>query len=349
MFRRIAISLVLPMGALVVSCSHKQDTVAPYNPDCTEVAGQIQADLKCTGLYTDFAAKTLSPDAKPYTPGMLLYSDGADKTRWLYLPPGAKIDTTDMDEWKFPIGTKTWKEFRIAGKRIETRYYYKQSATQWIWATYRWSADESRAPSLTTGEQNVAGTPYEIPDELGCDKCHRGRRDKLLGIEAIALAQPSAKGITLASLVADGRLTAPPASTSIAVPEDATGKAAAALSYMHMNCGVSCHVNVSYVEGSESGLFTRLSATQLLKGGAQVKDMDAYKTAVGIKATHNQHTSYVQQGYYVIKAGDSSKSLVVALTALRDGKEQMPPIGSHVTDDQGLALIKAWIDALPPN
>jgi hypothetical protein len=108
-------------------------------------------------------------------------------------------------------------------------------------------------------------------------------------------------------------------------------------------------VNVSYVEGSESGLFTRLSAKQLLAGGAQVKDMDAYKTAVGIKASHQQHYTYVQQGYYVIKAGDSSKSLVVALTGLRDGKEQMPPIGSHVVDDAGLALIKSWVDALPPN
>ena len=254
-----------------------------------------------------------------------------------------------MDEWQFPVGTKVWKEFRIAGKRTETRYFYKQSSAQWIWATYRWSDDESRAPALTTGEQNVNGTPFEIPDELGCDKCHRGRRDKLLGLEAIALAQPSAQGITLASLVADGRLTAPPAATSIAIPEDTTGKAAAALGYMHMNCGVACHVNVSYVEGSESGLFTRLSATQLLKGGAQVKDMDVYKTAVGILASHKQHYTYVQQGYYVIKAGDSSKSLVVALTALRDGKEQMPPIGSHVVDDQGLGVIKAWIDALPPN
>ncbi len=350
MNRRPLLALVAAVASvLAASCSHKSEPAAVYNPDCTEVAGQIQPDLKCTGLYADFASKTLAPTAKEYTPGMILYADGAEKKRWLYLPPGATIDTTDMDEWQFPVGTKTWKEFRLNGKRIETRYYYKQSATQWIWATYRWSDDESRAPSLTTGEKAVAGTQYEIPDELGCDKCHRGRRDKLLGVEAIALAQPSAQGVTLASLVADKRLSAPPASTQIAIPEDSTGKAVAALSYMHMNCGVACHVNASYVEGSESGLFTRLSATQLLKGGAQVKDMDAYKTTVGILASHKQHYTYVQQGYYVIKAGDSSKSLVVALTALRDGKEQMPPIGSHVVDDVGLGLIKSWVDALPPN
>ena len=350
MLGKLALGLGLAtLAALTTSCSHKTDTAAPYNPDCTDVPGQIQADLKCTGLYADFAAKTLAPDAKPYTPGIILYADDSEKSRWVYLPPGAKIDTTDMDEWVFPAGTKVWKEFRAGGKRIETRFFYKQSTGKWVWTTYRWSADETRAPSLTTGEQNVGGTTYEIPDQIGCDKCHRGRRDKLLGLEAVALAQPSAQGVTLASLVAEGRLTAPPASTQIAIPEDSTGKAAAALGYMHMNCGVSCHVNVSYVEGSESGLFTRLSATQLLKGGAQVKDMDAYKTAVGLLATHKQHYTYVQQGYYVIKAGDSGKSLVVALSGLRDGKEQMPPLGSHVVDTAGLATMKAWIDALPPN
>lgn len=342
--RALAFAALAP---LALGCSHKVDP-APYSPDCTEVAGQVPPDLKCTGLFTDFARKTVSPDAKPYVPGLTLYADGAEKSRWLLLPAGAQIDTTDMDNWVFPVGTKVWKEFKLAGKRVETRYYYKQSAAQWIWADYRWSDDESKAPSLPAGEQNVGGSTYEIPDQLGCDKCHRGSRDRLLGVEAVALAQPSAKGVTLASLVADKRLSAPPSATTIVIPEDATGKAAGALGYLHMNCGVSCHVNVSYVEGSESGLFTRLSATQLLKGGTAVKDVDAYKSAVGVPATHRQHYTYVQQGYSVIAPGNSGKSLVVALMAVRDGKEQMPTLGSHVADDQGLALVKGWIDALPP-
>ena len=79
-----------------------------------------------------------------------------------------------------------------------------------------------------------------------------------------------------------------------------------------------------------------------------MKDTDVWKSAVGVKATHQQHYTYVQQGYYVIDAGNSGKSLVVALSGLRDGKEQMPPLGSHMVDDQGLGLMKAWIDALPP-
>ncbi len=347
MIRRLALGLfVVVVSQFSVSCSaKKQDAPPPYTPNCDDLPGATPEDLRCTGLYSDFASKALSPDAKPYTPGFALWSDAAEKSRFLYLPPQTQIDTTDMDEWKFPIGTKVWKEFRLNGKRIETRLFYKQTAAKWVWTTYRWTDDESRAPRLTTGEENVMGA-YDIPDQIACDKCHRGRRDKLLGLEAIALGSPSAQGITLASLVAENKLSKPPAQTQIAVPEDATGKAAAAIGYLHMNCGVSCHINASYVEGSESGLFMRLSATQLLAGGVQVKDLDVYKTAVDVAVTHQRHFTYAQKGYFLIKPGDSSKSLVVALSALRDGKEQMPPIGSRLADDQGVAAMKAWIDAL---
>jgi hypothetical protein len=35
--------------------------------------------------------------------------------------------------------------------------------------------------------------------------------------------------------------------------------------------------------------------------------------------------------------------------ALRDGKEQMPLLGSHIVDDTGVKAVSSWIDALPPN
>lgn len=38
----------------------------------------------------------------------------------MYVPPGTKIDTRDIDHWVFPVGTKTWKEFRVDRKLVET-------------------------------------------------------------------------------------------------------------------------------------------------------------------------------------------------------------------------------------
>src|SRR5262249_36612081 len=81
--------------------------------DCTgqDAAFGPPSDLGCTGLYSDWARRTLNPDAKEFDPGLHLWSDGAQKTRWILVPPGQKIDTADMNEWRFPVGTKLWKEF----------------------------------------------------------------------------------------------------------------------------------------------------------------------------------------------------------------------------------------------
>ena len=92
-------------------------------PDSCSADGGLPDDLACTGLYADFAAKSAAPNVRAYAPGAPVWSDGADKSRWVYLPAGTKIDTSRMDEWTFPNGTKIWKEFRLGGKRIETRLF----------------------------------------------------------------------------------------------------------------------------------------------------------------------------------------------------------------------------------
>jgi hypothetical protein len=78
-------------------------------------------DLRSTGLYSDFGHKTINPPNLHYFPQYPLWSDGADKQRWIYLPPGSAIDASDPDIWLFPEGTKIWKEFSFGGRRVETR------------------------------------------------------------------------------------------------------------------------------------------------------------------------------------------------------------------------------------
>ena len=56
-----------------------------------------------------------------FTPQFELWSDQADKSRWVYVPECDAIDTSDMDDWSLPVGTRLWKEFVVDGKRVETR------------------------------------------------------------------------------------------------------------------------------------------------------------------------------------------------------------------------------------
>src|SRR5215468_10036185 len=59
--------------------------------------------LECTGLYADFKQKTLAAGVREYAPAVVLWSDGAEKHRYIQLPKGEKIDASNPNEWIFPI------------------------------------------------------------------------------------------------------------------------------------------------------------------------------------------------------------------------------------------------------
>src|SRR5689334_21844966 len=274
-------------------------------------ADHLPSDVFCTGLYVGTDATKYSMDVHPYTPGVTLWSDGAEKQRYFYLPQSSKIDTSNWDFWKFPVGTKAWKEFRFNGKLVETWLFWKTSDTNWASGTSLWN-DAQTAGTLDTGTKpTLLPSGYEIPTAKDCGKCHHGASDKLLGVEAVALALPTAVGMTLQTLVGMGALSNPPATASVTLPEDATGKAGAALGYLHANCGMPCHSARGL--GEETQLVMRLRADELWPpgGGAPVA-VDATDT---YKATVNQMpttASVAQQfpGAVRVLPGNHAMSLV---------------------------------------
>jgi len=304
----------------------------------------LPQDLACVGLYTNVATKTVATALMPYTPGLILWSDGATKQRWLYLPPNTKIDDTDLDEWIFPVGTKVFKEFQVNGVRIETRIFTKAQDGTWLWATYQWNTGETAAIRNDAGAANVVDT-YEIPSHQKCNQCHQGRNDKLLGVETIALALAGAQGVTLDWLAKNGKLTTIPASTTATLPNDSTTYAAAALGVLHIDCGVSCHTQNPNGYANSSGLIMRLPAAQVLAGGVVVTNLDTYKTSANITPTLPQYQTYAQQGYKRLAPHSSATSLIPTVANIR-GAGQMPPIATHVVDTAGVTALTTWIDAL---
>ncbi len=340
--RVIVVRCVIAVAALG-SCSS-----GGSGPTCTDTPGGIPTDLACTGLYPEGDSSKYAATAVPYVPGVVLWSDGAEKRRFLYLPPSTKIDTSDMDAWKFPVGTKAWKEFRLNGHAVETRLLWKKTAAEWEHATYIWdAAGKSAKINLSKGPTLVEGG-YEIPTAVKvCAKCHSGGSDVLLGIEAVALALPTAEGITLGSLVSAGRLSAPPATTSITLPEDGTGKGAVAIGYLHANCGMSCHS--SRALANETGLDMRLRAGDFWPpSGTAVSTLAAtaaFRTGVNQDVkTKTYADAFV--GAQRITPGSHDLSAVWQVVHRR-GDRQMPPIVSHKIDEPGVQRLADWIDALP--
>jgi len=323
----------------------------PVYPDAGADCGIGDAgeplDLACTGLYSDWATKTVASGNQPYEPGWILWADGALKQRWIALPAGQKIDTSSMDTWTFPVNTRIWKEFSLvlpdggAPTRIETRLLWKQGPGSWYRTTYRWSADgQTSATELRNGETNVAGTTYEVPSSFLCNDCHNGRPDGVLGFEAVALSSPAATGLTMSQLVAQNLVTTPP-SGALAVPGDTTTQAT--LGWLHMNCGVSCH-NTTGGLASDTGFLTRLNVASL----GSVQTTDTYTTGWNVPTQTFQIPDAGTT--YRFHACDVPSSAAYYRADHRTGVNgtqmgvQMPPYVTHVVDDADMATLAAWID-----
>jgi hypothetical protein len=294
--------------------------------------------LACSGLYgqrgESWPAKEVATDVIAYAPGVALWSDGLEKRRWLRLPPGERIDTTNPGSWVFPVGTAFWKEFAYRGHRIETRHMLKVNERAWYFMSYAWNADGTDTVAARQGVPNVAGTDhdsYEIPAAETCFTCHHGSADQVLGFEAVALAMPNASGLTLADLARRDLITQPVDAPVI----PGNDVARAALGYLHMNCGVSCHNQTPVAEARWTNLHLRLEPGEL----GMIETTDTYRTAVGMPSGGDSLLR--------IAPGDAEHSALIRRATLRGDDLQMPPLGSHVVDAEGLALVRAWIQSLP--
>jgi hypothetical protein len=311
-------------------------------PDGCSAANVPPLTLDCTGLYADFASKTLSQTLRAYAPAVPLWSDGAEKKRWIVLPPGQQIDVENPNEWIFPIGTKLFKEFSYQGKRVETRLFQKTAQNFWVHATYAWNSAETEAPISYGGSVPVDadGGTWVIPTPENCDQCHRGRSDRILGFEQVSLGLTGATGMTLSQLATEGLLRPAPTRVDLRVGDDGTGQAAPALSWLHTNCGVSCHNVNANSSGYGAKMDLRLDAT-LLDGAPASSAWGPLKSTLGVKCVSGSVA-----GQPRILPGVVASSAIVQLITQR-GVLQMPPIATRVVDTQNVALLARWIEALP--
>lgn len=314
-------------------------------PGCPQVRigdSTLPDSLACTGPFSDVAGKTLAAGVREFAPAHKLWSDGAEKTRWFYLPPGGTIDGSNADDFRFPVGTRFFKEFRWKGKRVETRVFWKVGAGLWMKSAYHWNDAETEALRHDGGLVQVAGDSYEIPTGAMCDRCHKGRTDRALGFEAVLLGLPGATGVSLQGLVDEGLLTGYAGPTHLQIGDDGTGMGAAALGFLHVNCGVCCHNGFPASDAYKTDMRMRLLPGQL--DGGSSAGFDARSSNLGVAAVTGRWS-----GWQRIVPGNPQSSLTYYLINTRDDnkpKDRMPPVGSRVVPPDGAALIKAWIEAM---
>ena len=203
--------------------------------------------LSEAGLYASTAGGSVACNAIEYEPTFALWSDGSHKRRWLQLPAGAKIDTDEIDHFRFPVGTRLWKEFSRGGRRIETRLIERvglgDSESDYFMGAFLWNNQETDAAFVRDGATTVHGTDHDVPSAERCWACHKGEPGRVLGVSALQLGLVpkggTRRGASLDDLGKGGLLsTAIPSLGPPVWPDNAV----AALGYLHANCG-HCHNN----------------------------------------------------------------------------------------------------------
>jgi hypothetical protein len=316
--------------------------------------------LSTTGLYTNIATKTVDPRNRPWVPQYVLWSDGGAKERWIFLPPGTRIDTTDMDRWVFPQGTKIYKEFAFQGRRVETRIIEKVGSAanldSWTFKAFTWRPDESDASlASTAGVQNAAptsfGTMHDIPSLENCRSCHNRGGDAVLGFDALQLsadrdplAIPAGRlepgDLTLRDLANEGLLTRNPDGQPRISSSTSVGRWS--MGFMHGNCS-NCHNPASGSAGGSTGLDLRHRVAV-----DREEDEPAYRTTVNqLDIVYQVPGTVLGINSYRILGGQPDLSAIVVRMRSRAVNHAMPPIASKVTDADAVNMVTDWVNRLP--
>jgi hypothetical protein len=305
--------------------------------------------LSGTGLYADWPGRAVAPDNLPFSPQYPLWSDGAVKSRWMFIPRGKFIDASNPDVWRFPVGTKFWKEFRF-GKRAETRFI-EHTRIGWQFASYVWDHDESDA--VLAPEDGIRYSVrindevrHAIPSRTDCRACHEAGPLRALSVTALQLSPdrdpnaphaevPPLGAVDVPGLVARGLLRGLPRSL-VATPPRIDAKTAterAALGYLNANCG-GCHTGAGELKSLDFALNYPLRQPPGQPPGAVLTSL-ARSSQFKLQDTPD----VVER----ISAGAPDKSVLVARMSSRHPVLQMPPLGTRLVDQDAVQLIRRWI------
>jgi mono/diheme cytochrome c family protein len=293
-----------------------------------------------------------APGVRGFSPQYPLWTDGAAKRRWIWLPPGTAIDATRPAEWDFPVGTKFWKEFSFGSRKVETRFLWRATSREWMAVSYMWNEDGTEAVlAPADGVARAAdlgnGKQHAIPSRTDCLACHGAARTRPLGFTALQLSddrdpnaihgEPLPEGaLSLESLVAAGLLKLGRGAEPVPRPRIATSNplTRSVLGYLAGNCG-SCHSREGDVP----------AVTPFLPTEALLTDADAVTRALATQATTWQVPGR-DEGTMVIDAEAPDASAMLARMRSRRPSSQMPPLGTALRDQEAVAAVEKWIAAM---
>ncbi len=342
-------------GGELLVCRYGLGRIQKFVPRGGGGGGSFPATLSATGIYADLGSLAPSPGLVPYDVNAPLWSDGAEKDRFLALPGVERITFSVDGAYEFPVGTVLVKTFRLplvkgdaaTAVKIETRVLLLTPGG-WEGYSYRWRDDGSDADLLTDADTRAltivdASAPggsyaqtWRFPSRGDCMRCHTAAAGFVLGLTTRQLNRDHAYparvdnqlrawdhvGLFDVGLPTPASLPAHPDPADASAPVEARARA-----YLDANCS-TCH----------------------RPGGPSAAAIDLRSTvstaSMNVGGVPPQFGNVGLSGPSIVQWGSHANSVLWARVRALDGN-RMPPLGSSVRDPAGEALVGSWIDGGP--
>ncbi|OYQ41976.1 hypothetical protein CHU92_04235 [Flavobacterium cyanobacteriorum] len=358
----------------ILSCSDSEDggyipvvPVSPVTVDLTAVPYPKLSDYK----FFEGQMKNLQPalDVLPYEPVSSLFSDYAHKKRFVWMPKGTRA-TYDADGkvLQLPTGAVLIKNFYYdnvqnvpqpgTSRIIETRLMIRK-ADGWIFADYVWNAEQTEAfydmaGSYTTvtwkDEANITKTvQYRIPSGEQCFVCHKSSRlvNGAVVTESLPIGiKPQNLNFNynytdgpqnqLSKWIAQGYLQdnfAFPSTTNTAINYADASKPLElrARSYVDINCA-HCHSADRHCDYRPMRYAFSETGVDITNMGVCVntEDMQGFSPSLG----------------KIVSGREPENSMMFFRINTTDETFRMPLHGRTLIHDEGINLIRDWINSL---
>lgn len=288
----------------------------------------------------------------PYDLNSPLFSDYAQKKRFIYIPEGSKIDYHPTEALGFPVGTVLIKNFyyndaqltNSIGKILETRLLIKKPE-KWVALPYIWNEAQTEAKlEITGGESTVTllgkdPINYQIPNMAQCKGCHeKNGKIEPIGPTARQLnrmntynGKSSNQLIRLQELGLINNLPEKGALPKVAVWDNkATGTLdQRARAYLEINCA---HCHNTGGPAKNSGLYLTSFESDPHALGIMKSPVAAGHGSGNLK--------------HDIVPGQPEKSIMLHRMNSNEASVMMPELGRRMIHTEGVELIKEWIKTM---
>ena len=342
--------------ALMTPASARVSDRAPVN-QAAIVAERPPERLSEYRFFVDIAAREPNAGVTPYDLNTPLWSDGALKFRYVFVPPGQRAHYNDERVFEFPVGTVLIKTFAFAAdmrrpgeevRLLETRLLIRRTEG-WVALPYVWNAEQTEARlspigailpvSFTDADGEAISLDWDVPNRNQCKGCHdRNGAITPIGPSARNLLRdfeyPSGAENQIAHWNRTGILSALPANEVLPAPradDPASGSVHdRARAYLDVNCA---HCHNPEGPAHTSGLDLSWSQTNPVQWGVYKRPVAAGRASAGYA--------------FSIEPGHPERSILVHRMASSDPGVMMPELGRQLVDERAVALMREWIADMP--